>query len=104
MRCRRVLDIVYAVRFDVTIERESPTVISELPRQPMSIVRFRQFAVGQASLSCSYGKDLRLNHISAVTPQPPSPGSFAWARYVRRPAALTPDASTRHARADAWPE
>ena len=46
MCCRRVLDIAHAVKFDVKIERESPTIISELPRQPMSIVRFRQFAVG----------------------------------------------------------
>jgi len=45
--CRqRMLDIAYAARSDVTIERESLTIISELPRQPMSIVRFRQFAVG----------------------------------------------------------
>ena len=42
-----MLDIAYAARSDVTIERESLTIISELPRQPMSIVRFRQFAVGR---------------------------------------------------------
>lgn len=47
MRCQRMLDIAYAARSDVTIERESLTIISELPRQPMSIVRFRHFAVGR---------------------------------------------------------
>lgn len=47
MRRQRMLDIAYAARSDVTIERESLTIISELPRQPISIVRFRQFAVGR---------------------------------------------------------
>jgi len=48
MCCRRVLDIAHAVKFDVKIERESPTIISELPRQPMSIVRFHPFAAGRS--------------------------------------------------------
>ena len=72
MCCRRVLDIAHAVKFDVKIERESPTIISELPRQPMSIVWFHPFAAGRSFTILQLRQRFSTTPATSLPP-PPTP-------------------------------